>query len=142
MTNMFTRVRWGWVALVAAAAYATSYLLGTILISGYGLALGWRAPATDAAVVTDFAAHWSGWLGRGALFLFTGAGAYWVARKAGAEHLAHGLLVGLTVAGIHLLTAARAGWITGLTILLVLLAGWLGGRAGRRADRRITRRTA
>lgn len=128
--------------MVAGGAYALSYLLGMILISGYGMALGWRAPGTEAAVITDFASHWSSWLGRGALFLFTGAGAYWVARNAGAEHIAHGLLVGITVAVIHLFISAWAGWITLLTVALVLVAGVLGGRAGRLADRRITRRTA
>lgn len=134
MVNLKTRLsraHWGLVTTVAVLIYIATFILGVALSFPLLAFLNWaHVDSQSAFLATSLISTF--------LFVFvvTGYGAWWVARKVEREALLHGLLVGLLVALISLVLDVlfiRAIELVGLGLyVLMVVAGLLGGSLGSR----------
>jgi putative membrane protein (TIGR04086 family) len=130
MKARLARVRWNVIVKTAVVVYIATFILGLALSFPLLAVLDWSGLDSDRAVQASSLIS--------ALFVFvvTGYGALWVARRVERAALLHGFLVGLVVALISLLldlVFIRAIAPVGLGLYaLMVAAGVLGGVVGRR----------
>lgn len=111
-----------------------------LVITIYAFKLGLEARgAPDRDRISDFVNGVAPVLGPVLAFSFTFIAAWWVARKAAMARQAHGILVGTVAAAFEIVIALGTGrgfsFTTVLSVVLVLAAGWLGGRLAGRGTR-------
>ena len=125
-----SRLHWGLVVKAAVVIYIATFILGLALSFPLLAVLDWSGLDSDRAVQAASLIS--------ALFVFvvTGYGALWVARRVESAALLHGFLVGLLVALLSLLLDLlfiRAIELVGLSLyVLMVTAGLLGGLLGSR----------
>jgi putative membrane protein (TIGR04086 family) len=128
------RLRWGRIAGGGVLAWVGSFLVVFLVIGPYACRLGFEARGQpDPNRIEQFAKQFAPTWAPVFLVLGTLAAGFWAARKAPMQRSLHGLLVGAVAV---LLTAPFMGSPSlrdGLSRLLTLAAGWLGGYL---ADRR------
>jgi putative membrane protein (TIGR04086 family) len=126
-----SRLRWGLVIKAAILIYIATFILGLAVSFPLLAFLSWaRLASQSAALASSLISTF--------LFVFvvTGYGAWWVARRVEREALLHGFMVGLLVAFISLVLDVlfiRAVELVGLGLyVLMVVAGLLGGALGSR----------
>lgn len=129
-------VRWGRVLLAGIATLILTFVVVFLVVTIYASYLGFQArgaPDTDA--IDAFANSVSPWLNPLTTVILTFFTARWAARGAKAGKLINGVVVGVfvVVAGWFLAAFVFNGFSFSMTAVvervLVLVAGWLGGRA-------------
>jgi putative membrane protein (TIGR04086 family) len=130
MRARLSRVHWDLVVKTAVLVYILTFILGLALSFPLLAFLNWRRLDPQSAFLA------SSLISAFFVFVVTGYGALWVARRVAGAALVHGLLVGLLVALISLLLDLlfiRAIELVGLGLyVLMVAAGLLGGFLGRR----------
>jgi putative membrane protein (TIGR04086 family) len=130
MKTGLSRVHWALVVKTAVAVYIVTLILGLVVSLPLLAFFAWarlnsqRAFLVSSSITACF------------VFVVTGYGALWVARRVERKVLLHGLLVGLLVALLSLLLDVlfiRSIAPLGLGMYaLMVAAGLLGGRLGSR----------
>jgi hypothetical protein len=129
-------VRWGKVLLAAIAVILLRIAVVFFVVTIYASYLGFQARgAPDQRMISAFASSVSVWLTLLASVLLTFFAARWAARRAKSGKLINGLVAGVLVVVVGWALAAFVfgdfsfSVIAVIEGLLVLVAGWLGGRA-------------
>ena len=130
---LVSELRLGRVFLVGMGVFVVSFLLVTLIIAAYALALGFEARgAPDQAEIQRFADSVAPWAGPVIGILLTLGAAVWTARRVPAHKALHGLLLGAVV-GLLFLAVGTMGGITMTDLLglaMIAAAGWVGGVLG------------
>lgn len=131
--HQIARLKWGRVILASVAVFVLDILLITVVVTAYAFVLAFRVRgAPDQDQITQFAQHvGSSWGAALAVFL-TVIAAIWVARKAPAAGVWHGVAVGVVVAGLGLLLGLTLNLRAFIEFVLTAAAGSLGGVIGGR----------
>jgi hypothetical protein len=111
--------------------YGASFILVFLIVTAYASYLAFQVRGTpDQAMIQEFASQYAPWLGLISQVLFTVLGAMWLARFVKTEFELHGLALGLIVALVNLIFEGMGAFSLSslLTTILVVSAGWLGGR--------------
>jgi hypothetical protein len=135
MNVQLSQIRWGRVAWTALTVYGASFLLVFLVVTAYAASLAFQARgAPDQAMIQTFANQYAPWLGSGSLILFTFLGAMWLARFVGTDIERHGLVLGVIVSLVNLIFEGVGAFslVVLTTTVLVIAAGWLGGRMAMR----------
>jgi putative membrane protein (TIGR04086 family) len=129
-------VRWGKVLLAAIAVIVLRVVAVFLVVTIYASYLGFQARgAPDQGLIDSFVSSVSVWLTPLATVLLTFFAARWAARGAKTGKLINGLVAGALVVIIGWALAAFVfsgfsfSMLAVIESLLVLVAGWLGGRA-------------
>jgi hypothetical protein len=129
-------VRWGKVVLAAVAVIFLRIVVVFLVVTIYASYLGFQARgAPDQGMIAAFASSVSVWLTPLATVLLTFLAARWAARAVKNGKPINGLVAGVLVVVIGWALAAfvfsgfNFSMIAVVESLLVLVAGWLGGRA-------------
>ena len=131
MTNQLSRIRWWRLTWTALTVYGASFILVFLIVTAYASYLAFQVRgAPDQAMIQEFASRYAPWLGVISLVLFTVLGAMWLAGFVKTEFELHGLALGLIVALVNLIFEGMGAFSLSslLTTILVVSAGWLGGR--------------
>ncbi len=132
-----SNIKWGWIALGVVIALVIAFGSSICVVTGYAAYLGFQAMGTpDQAMINEFAASTAG----GVVSIFVGVGTLvgglLAGRKAKADALQNGLVVGLITAFIGLVPSLLGGlnlWAV-VGFVLAVGGGWLGGQlASKRA---------
>jgi putative membrane protein (TIGR04086 family) len=120
-----SRLHWGLVVKAAVVIYIATFILGLAVSFPLLAFLNWaRLDSQSAALASSLISAFF-------VFVVTGYGALWVARRVEREALLHGFLIGLVVALISLVLDVlfiRAVELVGLVLyVLMVAAGLLGG---------------
>jgi hypothetical protein len=136
MTNQLSQIRWWRVTWTALAVYGASFILVFLIVTAYASYLAFQVRgAPDQTMIQQFANQYAPWLGAITIVLFTLWGARWLASFVRADVQLHGLVLGVIVALVNLIFEGVGAFsLTSLlTAVLVIGAGWLGGRWAARA---------
>jgi len=131
MTNQIPQIRWWRLTWTALTVYGASFVLVFLIVTAYASYLAFQVRgAPDQSMIQGFANQYAPWFGVISLVLFTLLGARWLASFVRAELQLHGLVLGVVVALVNLLFAGMGAFSLSslLTTVLVIGAGWLGGR--------------
>jgi len=131
MTNQLSQIRWWRVTWTALAVYGASFILVFLIVTAYASYLAFQVRgAPDQTMIQQFANQYAPWLGAITIVLFTLWGARWLASFVRADVQLHGLVLGVIVALVNLIFEGVGAFsLTALlTAVLVIGAGWLGGR--------------
>jgi hypothetical protein len=135
------RTRWLRVLGAGFAVIALSFVLLFVPVFVYAFALAFRARgAPDQAAISHFAATFSPvlmpWLERGLTLVL----AFWVVRRADPARAVDGLLVGVLAGllgtGVTLAFGGSLAVRSGVSFLIVVALGWLGGFLGQKMSPR------
>jgi putative membrane protein (TIGR04086 family) len=130
MKARLSRVRWDLIVKTAVLVYIVTFILGFALSFPLLALLNWSRLDSQSAFQA------SSLISAFLVFVVTGYGAVWVARRVESAALLHGLLVGLLVALISLVLDVlfiRAIELLRLGLyVLMVAAGLLGGIVGSR----------
>ena len=135
MNVQLSQIRWGRVAWTALTVYGASFLLVFLVVTAYAASLAFQARgAPDQAMIQTFANQYAPWLGSGSLILFTFLGAMWLTRFVKTDIERHGLVLGVIVSLVNLIFEGVGAFslVVLTTTVLVIAAGWLGGRMAMR----------
>ena len=136
MNAQLSQIRWWRVTWTALTVYGASFLLVFLSITAYASYLAFQVRgAPDQTMIQSFANQYAPWLGLISLILFTFLGAMWLARFVRMDIQLHGLVLGVIVSLVNLVFEGTGAFsLTALlTTVLVIGAGWLGGRLTTRA---------
>jgi hypothetical protein len=136
MTNQLSQIRWWRVTWTALAVYGASFILVFLIVTAYASYLAFQVRgAPDQTMIQQFANQYAPWFGAITIVLFTLWGARWLASFVRADVQLHGLVLGVIVALVNLIFEGVGAFsLTSLlTAVLVIGAGWLGGRWAARA---------
>ena len=136
MTNQLSQIRWWRVAWTALTVYGASFLLVFLIVTAYASYLAFQVRAApDQTMIQEFANQYAPWLGVISLVLFTFLGARWLTGFVKTDVQLHGLILGVLVAFVNLIFEGMDAFSLNslLTTVLVVGAGWLGGRLAARA---------
>ena|SRR5687767_11439696 len=131
MTNQLSQIRWWRVTWTALTVYGASFILVFLIVTAYASYLAFQVRgAPDQTMIQQFANQYAPWLGAITIVLFTLWGARWLASFVRADVQLHGLVLGVIVALVNLIFEGVGAFsLTALlTAVLVIGAGWLGGR--------------
>jgi hypothetical protein len=130
MTNQLSQIRWWRVTWTALTVYGASFLIVFLIVTAYASYLAFQARgAPDQSMIQAFANQYAPWLGPISLTLFTLLGAMWLASFVRTRLQLHGLVLGALVSLVNIIfDISSLSLTTLLTTLLVIAAGWLGGR--------------
>jgi hypothetical protein len=131
MTNQLSQIRWWRVTWTALTVYGASFILVFLIFTAYASYLAFQARgAPDQTMIQAFANQYAPWLGAITVVLFTFLRARWLASFVRADVQLHGLVLGVIVALVNLIFEGGGAFsLTSLlTAVLVIGAGWLGGR--------------
>jgi putative membrane protein (TIGR04086 family) len=130
MKARLSRVHWALVMKTAILVYIVTFILGVALSFPLLAFLNWVHLSSQSVFLV------SSLISAFVVFVVTGYGALWVARRVESAALVHGLLVGLLVALISLVLDVlfiRAMKLMGLGLyVLMVVTGLLGGVVGNR----------
>ena len=135
MTTQLSQIRWWRVTWTALTVYGASFLIVFLIVTAYALFLGFEARgAPDQTMIEAFASQYAPWLGPITLILFTFLGAIWLGSFVKTGLQLHGLVLGVLVSLVNMLFAGigALSLVTLITTILVIAAGWLGGRLAHR----------
>ena len=133
MTAAEVRLRWGRIVLAGAFALLAGVLVIMLVVAGYAFKLGFEARgAPDHARIQQFAERVGSVAGPIAAILSTLLAAAWAARGAAGKQVLHGTLVGALVACAGLAFAGGVRFSSIVNTVLVLLAGYAGGKIAAR----------
>jgi len=137
MSFKLSNVKWGWVVLGVVIAFLIAYGSSICVVTGYATYLAFQAMGVpDQIMISEFAASTAGGVVSILIGVGTLAGGYLAGRKAKADALQNGLMVGLIAALIGLVFSLLGGldlWAV-ISFVLALGGGWLGGQlASKRA---------
>jgi hypothetical protein len=132
MNSEFSKVPFGRIIIVGVIIVLLNILIVTLVVTGYAFYLGFQARgAPDQERISQFAQWISSILSPLLGIVLTFVGARWVRKKALAAKRHGGLILGVVVIFLSILTdiAFRSPFrpIDLLWFVLILLAGWLGG---------------
>ena len=136
MTNQFSQIRWWRLTWTALTVYGASFVLVFLIVTAYASYLAFQVRgAPDQSMIQEFANQYAPWLGVISLALFTLLGARWLAGFVQTDVQFHGLVLGLVVAIVNLIFEGIGAFslISLFTTVLIIGAGWLGGRWAARA---------
>jgi hypothetical protein len=136
MTNQLSQIRWWRVTWTALTVYGASFLLVFLIVTAYASYLAFQVRgAPDPTMIQAFANQYAPWLGPISLTLFTFLGVRWLARFVRTDLELHGLVLGVIVSLVNLVFAGMGAFnlTTLITTVLVIGAGWLGGKLSARA---------
>jgi hypothetical protein len=136
MNAQLSQIRWWRVTWTALTVYGTSFILVFLIVTAYASYLAFQVRgAPDQTMIQAFANQYAPWLGLISLILFTFLGAMWMARFVRTDIQLHGLVLGVIVSLVNLVFEGTGAFnLTAvLTTVLVIGAGWLGGRLTTRA---------
>jgi hypothetical protein len=129
-------IRWGKVLLAAVAVIVLRIVVVFLVVTIYASYLGFQARgAPDQGLIDSFAGSVSVWLTPLATVVLTFFAARWASRGSKTGKLINGLVVGALVVIVGWVLAAFVfsgfsfSMLAVIESLLVLVAGWLGGRA-------------
>ncbi len=140
MTSGSTRPGWVRPVLYGLLAEVLAFVASMLIITVYATYLGFKARgAPDQALISNFADGSAPWITAVVGVLLAFAFARRVARKAGPRAVGLGLTVGLSAALFDIVGAlafsSHLGLHTAVVVVLLIGAGWLGGRlVGQRAQ--------
>lgn len=124
-------VRWQRIVPAAVAAFLGSMLVTILIVTSYGIMLGFQARgAPDPTRISEFARQAGPTWGPAILALFTAVGALWVARRV-TDPVRHGVIVGAIAATAGLLLSWPPDVRDAAFFTVVTGAGWVGGLVGR-----------
>ncbi len=134
MTNQLSQIRWWRITWTALTVYGASFLIVFLIVTAYALFLGFEARgAPDQAMIQAFANQYAPWLGPISLVMFTFLGAIWLGSFVKTGLQLHGLVLGALVSLVNIIFDISSLSLATLGItLLVIAAGWLGGRLAHR----------
>ena len=135
MTSESNRRTWVDPVLYGLLVEVLAFVAAMLVITVYATYLGFKARgAPDQVLIGRFAAGSAPWITAVVGILFTLAFARRVAGKAGPRAVGVGFTVGLSAALFDVVGAfafsPHLGLHTAVVVLLLLGAGWLGGRLG------------
>jgi len=131
MTNQLLQLKWGRITINTLSVYIFSFLLMMSIIMGYATYLGFQArgmPNPDQ--IQQFANQYAPLLGMYGLIPFTFLAARRMAQRIGTATQLHGVVLGVLVSLLNVLTSGLSLDII-LPTLLTISAGWLGSRSRR-----------
>jgi hypothetical protein len=133
MKMEISKVPFGRIVITGFSIIVLSLLIVTLVITGYALYLGFQARgAPDQERIGQFGQWLGSWLTPVLQVVLTFAGARWVRRKSETTRLSSGLVLGVVVILLAVLSQVLFGWsfqlIDILWFALIVVAGWLGGR--------------
>jgi putative membrane protein (TIGR04086 family) len=130
MKARLSRVHWALVVKTAVVVYIITFILGVAVSLPLLAFLNWIRLSSQSTLLA------SSLISAFVVFVVTGYGALWVARRVERAALVHGVLVGLLVALLSLVLDVlfiRAVKLIGLSLyVLMVAAGLLGGGVARR----------
>ena len=132
MSNKLTNIRWLRILLTGIAVVLVNFLIMMLVVLVYAFVLAFKARgAPDQEMINQFA-EWLGiWLTPLTGIILTYFGAFMVARKAGAQYVLHGLLMGVVVVLLSFLETKIFGGSLdlkeGIYLAFYLVASYLGG---------------
>jgi len=135
MTNRLSEIRWWRVTWTALTVYGASFLLVFLIVTAYASYLAFQVRgAPDQTMIQAFASQYAPWLSVISLILFTFLGTMWLARFVRTDIQFHGLVLGVIVSLVNIVFAGMGAFslTTLITTVLVIGAGWLGGRLSTR----------
>jgi fructose-specific phosphotransferase system IIC component len=123
-----SEIRWNPVLRAAAVSILITFVAIFLIVTAYASLLAIQArgaPDTDQiAVFGDQVGTWGGVI---IGFIVTALAGRWAARKAGSQALMHGLMVGVVVAGVGLVSSLVLGGGVDLLSFVVSISGGLVG---------------
>jgi hypothetical protein len=136
MNSQLSQIRWWRVTWTALTVYGVSFLLVFLIVTAYASYLAFQVRgAPDQTMIQAFANQYAPWLAAISLILFTLLGTMWLARFVRTDIQFHGLVLGVLVSFVNLVFEGMDAFsLTSLiTTVLIIGAGWLGGRLSARA---------
>jgi hypothetical protein len=136
MTNQLSQIRWWRVTWTALTVYGASFLLVFLIVTTYASYLAFQVRgAPDQTMIQAFANQYAPWLSLISLILFTFLGVLWLARFIRADIQPHGLVLDVMVSLVNIVFAGMGTFslMTLIATILVIGAGWLGGKLSARA---------
>ena len=129
MTNQFSQIKWGRVALTALVVYILSFVTVFIIVTGYASYLAFQMRgAPDQTLIQVFANRYGPWIGPISLILFTVFGAMHMARRVDNATQLHGIILGVLVSSVDIIFGGSLGLEVLLTTILTIGGGWLGSK--------------
>lgn len=138
MSFNLSNIKWLWVVIGVVIALVIAQGSSICVVTGYAAVLGFQARgAPDQAVINDFANANAPTISLIFLIVGTFVGGLLAGRRADADALQNGLLVGVLTAVVDLVFSILGGFslLTLVGVVLAVGGGWLGGMlAVRRGD--------
>jgi hypothetical protein len=135
MSIDFANIKWPRVILGVVIAFVIAYGSSVVIVTGYSTILAFQAQgAPDTAAINAFAAQYAGIVTSIFIGVGTLVGGLLTGRKAQADALQNGLMVGVITAVLDIILSIFGGfslWSI-VSIALALAGGWLGGKLSHR----------
>ena len=142
MSIHWSNIRWGWVVLGIVIAFVIAYSTSICVVTAYASYLGFQARgAPDINLINEFAARNAGGITSVFLGVGTFLGGLLAGRKARADAVQNGLMVGLITAVVDLILSILGVFSIWAVVSFILAAGggWLGGKlASKRTESIVT----
>ena len=121
------------ICLAAFVIVLLSLLIVVLVVTGYAFSLAFQARgAPDQARIGQFGQWIGSWLTPVLQIILTAVGARWIKRKSVTARSQSGAVLGVLVVILAILSYLLFGWsfqtVDVLWCVLIIVAGWLGGR--------------